>query len=153
MMDVRKAIKSYFDRSEFFQLVCTDDTAGGVSPREKYSSEIASSDAIIMILNTRYRKAVRDEYELSQHFKKRLFVFVKAGKHEKKQREFINIISEPISYTKYYHIDDLITSIEETLFTTMLQTYKEALSQNNKRDGLNDNRLQDYTGHMQTYSV
>jgi len=134
MMDVRKAIKSYFDRSEFYQLVCIDNTAGVVSPRGKYSSEIANSDAIIMILNEDYREAVRDEFELSQAYEKPLYVFIKDGQLDEKQQDFKCIISKnPITYMNYHNVDDLINCIESTLCTDMLLNYKKTLSQINKK--------------------
>lgn len=138
MMVVRKALKNYFDRSEFYQLVCIDNTAGAVSPRGKYSSEIASSDAIIMILSEVYREAVRDEFELSLTYQKPLYVFIKDGQLDEEQQEFKSIIAKnSITYMNYRDVDDLINCIERTLCTEMLLNYKRNLSQRNRiRDGL-----------------
>jgi len=133
MVDVRKAIKSYFDRSELYQLVCIDDTAGAVSPRGKYSSEIASSDAFIMILNEDYREAVQDEFEIAQNYGKPVFVFIKHGQLDDKQQEFkSNVIKNPVTYMNYLNVEDLINGIERTLCKDMLQHYKQLLSQISK---------------------
>lgn len=122
-MEQRNTIISFLERMPLFELFAIENYSSDQPIQNRYISAVKQTDIVLLILQSKLREGVLNEYQAALRNEKRIFAFIHKGRKTPPLNEFIVEVNNKVTSTQFSDNKELIDKIESTLLEDLVEKY------------------------------
>lgn len=122
-IEQRNMIISFIERMPLFELFAVENYSSDQPIQNRYVDAVKRTDIVLLILQTKLREGVENEYQAAIRNEKRIFAFIHNGKKNSELKKFVEEVNNKVTSTKFNDNKELIDKIESTLLEDLVEKY------------------------------